>query len=64
MSRWIEVAQIALAGALTGFMIGPDSLDEFFGLAFHNSVLFNVVTGTAIGAVLGYLATLFKPKAE
>ena len=63
MSRWTEVAQIALAGALTGFMIGPNSLDEFFGIAFSNSVAFNVATGTAVGAVLGFLATLSKPQA-
>lgn len=64
MGRWIEVAQLALAGALTGFLIGPDSLDQFFGFAFSNSVAFNVIVGAAIGLVLGFLATLSKPQAE
>ena len=64
MNRWTEVAQTALAGALTGFLIGPGSLDEFFGLAFYNSVAFNIATGTAVGAVLGFLATLSKQQAE
>ena len=64
MSRWMEIAQIALAGALTGFLIGPDSLDQFFGLTFSNSVAFNVIVGAAIGLVLGFLATLSKAQAE
>lgn len=64
MSRWTEVAQIVLAGALTGFLIGPDSLDQFFGLTFSNSVAFNVIVGAAIGLVLGFLTTLSKPQAE
>jgi len=64
MSRWTEIAQIVLAGALTGFLIGPDSLDQFFGLTFSNSVAFNIITGGAIGLVLGFLATLSKPQAE
>lgn len=64
MGRWTEIAQIVLAGALTGFLIGPDTLDQFFGLAFSNSVAFNVIVGGAIGLVLGFLATLSKPQAE
>lgn len=64
MGRWTEIAQIMLAGALTGFLIGPDSLDQFFGFTFSNSVAFNVIVGGTIGLVLGFLATLSKPQAE
>ncbi|GAB4350265.1 MAG: hypothetical protein Kow0026_06280 [Oricola sp.] len=64
MSRWIEVAQIALAGTLAGFLIGPDSLDQFLGLTFSNSVAFNVIAGAAIGLALGLLTLLSKPQAE
>lgn len=64
MSRWIEVAQFALAGAMTGFLIGPDSLDQFFGIAFSNSFAFNIIVGSGIGLVLGFIATRPKPQAE
>jgi gas vesicle protein len=33
-------------------------------LTFSNSVAFNVIVGIAIGAVLGFLATLSKAQAE
>jgi hypothetical protein len=65
MSRFVIIAEVALAGALVGFMIGPDSLDQFFGWTFDNSVAFNVIAGGAIGAALGVIATALSPaKAE
>ncbi|QKV19988.1 hypothetical protein [Oricola thermophila] len=64
MGRWTEIAQIALAGALTGFLIGPDSLDQFFGLSISNPAALNVIVGAAAGLVLGFLATLSKKQAE
>ena len=62
--RWMLVAEVALAGALTGFLIGPESLDQFFGWTFGNTVTFNIAAGTAIGAALGFLLSLAKPQAE
>ena len=64
MNRLVAIAEIALAGALVGLLIGPDSLDQFFGWTYANSVAFNVAAGTAIGAVLGVLATVFQTQAE
>ncbi|TCD13795.1 hypothetical protein [Oricola cellulosilytica] len=64
MKRWIPAAEIVLAGALTGYLIGPESLDQFFGTAFRNTVAFNVIAGAAIGAVLGVIAVMATPKAE
>jgi len=64
MSRWTEIAQIVLAGALTGFLIGPDSLEQFVGVSYDNPALLNVVVGAVAGLVLGFLATLSKPQAE
>ncbi|WP_193174508.1 hypothetical protein [Oricola nitratireducens] len=64
MNRLVAVAEIALAGALTGLVIGPDSLDQFFGIDFANSTAFNVIAGTLIGTVLGFVATLSEKQAE
>jgi hypothetical protein len=58
------VAEVALAGAFVGFLIGPESLDQFFGVDFRNTFAFNVIAGTAIGAALGFLLSLAKPQAE
>jgi hypothetical protein len=64
MNRVVAIAEIALAGAMVGFLIGADSLDQFFGWTFANSVAFNVTAGTAIGAVLGVIATFFQTQPE
>ncbi|MFZ2102234.1 MAG: hypothetical protein WAU86_16890 [Oricola sp.] len=64
MSRLIAIAEIALAGALTGLMIGPDSLDQFIGVNYANTTAFNVIAGAAIGVALGFVATLSKTQAE
>ena len=64
MSRLVAIAEFALAGALVGFLIGPNSLDDFFGWTYSNSVAFNLASGTAVGAVLGVLATVFQKQAE
>ena len=44
MSRWVPIAETALAGALVGYMIGPESLEQFFGMTFRNGVAFNILT--------------------
>ena len=64
MNRVVVIAEIALAGALVGLLIGPDSLDQFFGMAYANSVAVNVTFGIAIGAVLGVIATFFQSQSE
>ncbi|WP_223477412.1 hypothetical protein [Oricola indica] len=64
MSRWVPIAETALAGALVGYMIGPESLEQFFGMTFRNGVAFNILTGTAIGAVLGLIMTVSQTQSE
>ena len=64
MDRLVAIAETALAGALVGLLIGPGSFDQFFGWSFENSVAFNVTTGTAIGMVLGFVATFFQTQSE
>jgi len=64
MNRVVVIAEIALAGALVGLLIGPDSLDQFFGMTYANSVAVNVTSGIAIGAVLGTIATFFQSQSE
>jgi hypothetical protein len=54
------IAQLAFAGALIGFLIGPNSLDEFIGIVGNNSVPINIVVGALIGAALGMLGSLSK----
>ncbi|MCI5077647.1 hypothetical protein [Oricola sp.] len=63
-NRLVTIAEIALAGAFVGFLIGPDSLDQFFGWTYSNSVAFNVAAGTAIGVVLGLVAAVMQPQSE
>ena len=64
MNRVVVIAEIALAGALVGLLIGPDSLDQFVGVTYANSVAVNVTAGIAIGAVLGAIATFFQTQSE
>ena len=64
MNRVVIIAEIALAGALVGLPLGPDSLDQFVGLTYPNSVAVNVMAGTAIGAILGTIATFFQSQSE
>ena len=61
-SRMLFIAEVTFAGFLVGLLIGPESLDQFFGLNFENSVAFNVVVGALIGAGLGILGTLLPQK--
>ncbi|MEO1703010.1 MAG: hypothetical protein AAFR71_13260 [Pseudomonadota bacterium] len=53
------IAQVTFAGAMVGFLIGPDSLDQFFGLFPEHTVLMNVIAGAAIGAAIGVIASFF-----
>lgn len=53
--RYVFIAEIVFAGALVGLLIGPESLDQFFGLTYENSTFFNVMSGAIIGGVLGAL---------
>ncbi len=62
--RWMLVAELALAGALVGFLIGPESLDQFIGSTFRNTVVINIAAGAVIGALTGFLLSLMKPKTE
>jgi F0F1-type ATP synthase assembly protein I len=61
MNRLVLIAEVALAGMLVGFLIGPESLDQFFGTTFRNTVAFNIIAGGVIGAILGFLATALSP---
>lgn len=54
------IAQLAFAGALTGFLIGPESLDQFIGIFPNNQIWMNVIVGGLIGAALGVGASLLK----
>jgi len=62
-SRALFVAELTFAGLLVGLLIGPESLDQFFGLNFDNSVIFNLIAGGLIGAALGFLGSLL-PQTE
>lgn len=62
-NRALFIAELTFAGLLVGLLIGPESLDQFFGLSFENSVMFNLIAGGLIGAGLGYLASLL-PQTE
>lgn len=57
--KTLFIAELAFAGFLVGLLIGPSSLDQFFGLSFDNSVSFNVIVGAAVGAGLGFLASIW-----
>lgn len=54
------IAQMGMAGALVGFLIGPNSLDEFIGIIPNNPVVLNVLVGALVGAALGVLGSLAK----
>lgn len=57
------IAELAFAGFLVGLLIGPDTLDQFFGLTYNNSVAFNLIVGTLAGASIGLLGS-FLPRHE
>lgn len=61
--RLLFIAELAFAGFLVGLLIGPSTLDQFFGLTYDNSVAFNLIAGTLIGAALGFLGSLL-PRQE
>lgn len=54
------IAQMGMAGALVGFLIGPNSLDEFIGIIPNNPVVLNVLVGALVGAAFGVLGSLAK----
>ncbi|MCR9121513.1 MAG: hypothetical protein NXH91_04515 [Phyllobacteriaceae bacterium] len=54
------IAQLTFAGALIGFLIGPNSLDEFIGIIPNNPVPLNIIGGALIGAAFGVLGSLSK----
>ena len=54
------IAQLTFAGAMVGFLIGPDSLDRFIGIIPNHPVIANIVIGGLIGAALGALGSLAK----
>jgi F0F1-type ATP synthase assembly protein I len=57
------IAELTFAGFLVGLLIGPSTLDQFFGLDYDNSVSFNLIVGSLIGAGLGFLGSLL-PQSE
>ena len=57
------VAELTFAGFLVGLLIGPSTLDQFFGLTYDNSVAFNLIAGSLIGAGIGFLGS-FLPRQE
>ena len=59
--RALFIAELTFAGLLVGLLIGPESLDQFFGLNFENSVEFNLFAGGLIGASLGVLGSMLPP---
>ena len=61
--RALFIAELTFAGLLVGLLIGPESLDQFFGLNFENSVEFNLFAGGLIGASLGFLGSML-PQTE
>ena len=54
------IAQLAFAGAMVGFLIGPDSLDRFIGIIPNHPVVLNVLVGGLIGAALGVIGSFAK----
>ncbi len=57
------MAQLALAGAVTGFLIGPDSLDQFIGMFPQHTILANVIVGALMGVASGLVLSLL-PETE
>ena len=53
------IAQLTFAGAMTGFLIGPESLDQFIGMFPNNQIWMNVIVGGIVGAALGAAMSLF-----
>lgn len=60
----VLMAQLAVAGALVGFLIGPESLDQFIGMFPNNTMYANVIVGAALGAGLGLLGSVFEKADE
>lgn len=58
MKNYIFILELALAGALVGFLLGADSLKDFFGSSIHNTAAMNIVVSAAVGAFLGFLGSL------
>ncbi|WP_306121054.1 hypothetical protein [Roseitalea sp. MMSF_3504] len=54
------IAQLTFAGAVVGYLIGPESLDQFIGMFPENTVLANVLVGALIGAGLGVIGSFAK----
>ena len=54
------IAQLAFAGAMVGFLIGPDSLDQFIGIIPNHTVIVNIIVGGLIGAALGVIGSFAK----
>ncbi|MEM0900170.1 MAG: hypothetical protein AAGI92_09500 [Pseudomonadota bacterium] len=52
------VFQLIFAGALIGFLIGPNSVDEFVGVLPDNQIWMNMIVGGGIGGLLGFLLSL------
>ena len=49
------IFQLAFAGGLTGFLIGPESLDQFIGMFPNNTITINVIVGVLAGAAVGFV---------
>ncbi|MEO0544685.1 MAG: hypothetical protein AAFY99_12790 [Pseudomonadota bacterium] len=59
------IGQLTFAGGMVGFLIGPDSLDQFIGMFPEHTVPINIVVGAILGAALGVIASFFdKQKTE
>ena len=54
------IAQLAFAGAMVGFLIGPGSLNQFIGVAVNNTVFVNILVGGLVGALLGVIGSFSK----
>ncbi|MEL6920253.1 MAG: hypothetical protein AAFO77_04400 [Pseudomonadota bacterium] len=54
------VGQFVFAGAMVGFLIGPDSLDQFIGMFPEHTIVTNVIAGAIIGTGFGVIASFFQ----
>lgn len=62
--KLLFIAELTFAGILVGLLIGPGSFEQFFGVAFNNSTMLNLITGGAIGSLLGFIGSLWPEKPE